>query len=231
MHLDVEKMAIVEIVAEMLSLEGVRNSRKIDSRMEELCDWLNLSSYRECLALICSGAVKWGKALNGFFYVVPSEDRYERSDFRAVMDGFIERSNQYAARQHAIALADEESLGSDVYGVGIVGASLGIGEADTRITGRGLTVLSIDEIASDNLAMMDWHSREMGFDVAGFFQGYREAAERARQTPSTKPIACDGCINYHGQSYGGNKLVCAIHPAGVDGASCKDWEGKPETLL
>jgi len=279
MPLDVEKMAIVEIVAEMLSLEGVRNSRKIDSRMEELCDWLNLSSYRECLALICSGAVKWGKALNGFFYVVPSEDRYERSDFRAVMDGFIERSNQYAARQQAIALAAGESLDSDVYGVGIVGASLGAGEAaprsadssgqpayaipgfsDSEInlaierlvtpsagaadimrclvigesytrTVEPVTRNPVPVVSEDNLARVNRHSRGGGFRPMGFSQGYREAAERARQiVSSTKPIACDGCTNYHGQSYGGNRLVCAIHPTGVDGASCGDWEGKPEAL-
>jgi len=220
MSLDVEKMAIVEIVAEMLSLKGVRNSRKIDSRMEELCDWLNLSSYRECLALICSGAVKWGKALNGFFYVVPSEDRYERSDFRAVMDGFIERSNQYEARQQAIALADGELLEGDVYGVGIVGAFLGVGGADTRTTGRDLTVLSIDHRVLADMSMVSRRPMWYGVSATGVSLGYKEAAERA----------CDGCTNYHGQSYGGNKLVCAIHPTGTGGDTCGDWEGKSEAL-
>lgn len=37
---------------------------------------------------------------------------------------------------------------------------------------------------------------------------------------------CVGCRNYHGQEYGGNLLVCAMHPSGVmEGAeSCPDKE-------
>ncbi len=37
--------------------------------------------------------------------------------------------------------------------------------------------------------------------------------------------ACQGCQHYHGQSYGGNLLVCGMHPYGWDGESCPDWEG------
>ncbi|AFY35761.1 hypothetical protein [Calothrix sp. PCC 7507] len=36
--------------------------------------------------------------------------------------------------------------------------------------------------------------------------------------------ACVGCTNYHGQAYGGNLLVCAMHPQGWDDANCPDWE-------
>ncbi|MBH8555185.1 hypothetical protein I8751_23105 [Nostocaceae cyanobacterium CENA357] len=36
--------------------------------------------------------------------------------------------------------------------------------------------------------------------------------------------ACIGCNNYHGQVYGGNLLVCAMHPHGWDDESCPDWE-------
>jgi len=49
--------------------------------------------------------------------------------------------------------------------------------------------------------------------------------------PDPKTIACDGCINYHGKTYGDSKLVCAMHPAGVDDDRCGDWEGKSETTL
>lgn len=43
--------------------------------------------------------------------------------------------------------------------------------------------------------------------------------------PTTeKNPACMGCSNYHGQVYGGNLLVCAMHPHGWDDASCPDWE-------
>jgi hypothetical protein len=35
---------------------------------------------------------------------------------------------------------------------------------------------------------------------------------------------CVGCCNYHGETYGGNVLVCAMHPYGVDQESCPDWQ-------
>lgn len=36
--------------------------------------------------------------------------------------------------------------------------------------------------------------------------------------------ACINCANYHGQSYNGNLLVCAMHPDGWDDENCPDWE-------
>ncbi|MFN5515060.1 MAG: hypothetical protein ACK5CA_10010 [Cyanobacteriota bacterium] len=35
---------------------------------------------------------------------------------------------------------------------------------------------------------------------------------------------CQGCQHYHGFVYEGNLLVCAMHPSGVEGSSCPDWE-------
>jgi hypothetical protein len=43
-------------------------------------------------------------------------------------------------------------------------------------------------------------------------------------TPSVQNNpACINCANYHGQSYNGNLLVCAMHPHGYEGDSCPDW--------
>ncbi|HSM80256.1 MAG TPA: hypothetical protein VLS96_01155, partial [Nodosilinea sp.] len=37
--------------------------------------------------------------------------------------------------------------------------------------------------------------------------------------------ACVGCRNFCGQSYGGNTLVCAMHPFGPEEERhCPDWE-------
>ena len=35
--------------------------------------------------------------------------------------------------------------------------------------------------------------------------------------------ACIGCQNFHGRTYEGNLLVCAMHPYGVEGDRCPDW--------
>lgn len=37
------------------------------------------------------------------------------------------------------------------------------------------------------------------------------------------PATCDGCSNYHGNFYGDNQLICAIHPSGFEGESCPDY--------
>lgn len=42
--------------------------------------------------------------------------------------------------------------------------------------------------------------------------------------------ACRGCIHYHGQVYGGNILVCGMHPYGVEDESCPDWESNNSSL-
>ena len=60
------------------------------------------------------------------------------------------------------------------------------------------------------------------FDVA-----VSEATQPFHQT--IDPIiqahpACMGCQHYHGQFHGGNLLVCAMHPYGVDEKSCPDWD-------
>jgi hypothetical protein len=40
---------------------------------------------------------------------------------------------------------------------------------------------------------------------------------------------CQGCRNYHGQSWGGNRLVCGIYPMGNE-SQCSDFESKPDEL-
>lgn len=46
-----------------------------------------------------------------------------------------------------------------------------------------------------------------------------------RPTQGRHP-ACVGCNHYHGHVYGGNLLVCGMHPYGWDGESCPDWESE-----
>lgn len=39
-----------------------------------------------------------------------------------------------------------------------------------------------------------------------------------------KHPACIGCHHYHGQAYGGNLFVCAMHPYGWETEDCPDWQ-------
>ncbi len=40
----------------------------------------------------------------------------------------------------------------------------------------------------------------------------------------THHSTCIGCRHYHGHVYGGNLLVCGMHPYGCDADTCPDWE-------
>ncbi|WP_341524550.1 hypothetical protein WKK05_18090 [Nostoc sp. UHCC 0302] len=58
-------------------------------------------------------------------------------------------------------------------------------------------------------------------DVVGDVDpGFPYSVEATRE----KNPACIGCSNYHGQVYGGNLLVCGMHPHGWDDQNCPDWE-------
>lgn len=46
------------------------------------------------------------------------------------------------------------------------------------------------------------------------------------QPTETEQPACRGCKHYHGQIYGGNLLVCGMHPMGAEAETCPDWEGE-----
>lgn len=45
------------------------------------------------------------------------------------------------------------------------------------------------------------------------------------EPPPPQHPACVGCRHYHGQVYGGNLLVCGMHPYGWEAENCPDWEG------
>ncbi len=45
-----------------------------------------------------------------------------------------------------------------------------------------------------------------------------------------KNSACIGCKNYHGILYGGNLLVCGMHPYGWEDENCPDWEDENASM-
>lgn len=59
-------------------------------------------------------------------------------------------------------------------------------------------------------------------DTQNFDQNFVTHVEPDQQTHP----ACRGCENYHGQVYGGNLLVCAMHPHGVESDQCPDWSDR-----
>lgn len=47
----------------------------------------------------------------------------------------------------------------------------------------------------------------------------------SRSRSTDRPKVCEGCRNYFGETHGGNRVICGIHPFGAEGDRCGDWEG------
>ncbi|NEP76776.1 MAG: hypothetical protein F6K17_18210 [Okeania sp. SIO3C4] len=82
-------------------------------------------------------------------------------------------------------------------------------------------ILEIDEYLNDLIDPIIEVYLDLDVDVGGEDIDY--FVDSVEPTVEKHP-ACRGCSNYHGQVYGGNLLVCGMHPYGVEGESCPDWE-------
>ncbi|NEP08029.1 MAG: hypothetical protein F6K34_26605, partial [Okeania sp. SIO4D6] len=81
-------------------------------------------------------------------------------------------------------------------------------------------IVEIDEYLNDLIDPIIEVYLDLDFDVGGEDIDY--FVDRVEPTVEEHP-ACRGCKNYHGQVYGGNLLVCGMHPYGVEGETCPDW--------
>lgn len=70
-----------------------------------------------------------------------------------------------------------------------------------------------------------WIEFEAEFEEPSAFNWEIPLSTQPMPDPSTHP-ACVGCVNYNGSNYGGNLLVCGMHPYGCDLNVCADWEGE-----
>ncbi len=60
-------------------------------------------------------------------------------------------------------------------------------------------------------------------DAEAYLEFLRQINQERVSSPPM-PKACEGCDHYHGQTYGGNFLVCGMHPYGVQDEHCPDWQ-------
>ncbi len=66
---------------------------------------------------------------------------------------------------------------------------------------------------------------ELEFEEPTLFNWDIPIHTKPKPDPAIHP-ACVGCINYNGSDYGGNLLVCGMHPYGCGSDICADWEGE-----
>lgn len=80
-------------------------------------------------------------------------------------------------------------------------------------------LLEVDQYLEDIFdPIVEIYYEEEIFNDSDFLITYKE------EPSLNKHPACMGCQHYHGHVYGGNLLVCGMHPYGWDGNTCPDWE-------
>lgn len=112
-----------------------------------------------------------------------------------------------------------ESFANDV---GEAIEELGEQLQDTVVTEVDRLVEDLIDFVAETNSEIDrnlWDDLDDLFNNADFVEMSFE-----RPTQERNP-ACVGCCHYHGQAYNGELLVCGMHPSGVEGNQCHDWEG------
>lgn len=100
--------------------------------------------------------------------------------------------------------------------------------------GREITEL-VEEVSTEATEILNFQWDELKDVLTELWQEieleFEEPTPFTWDTPPRKPMpdpavhpACVGCMNYDGSSYGGNLLVCGMHPYGCGEATCVDWE-------
>jgi hypothetical protein len=82
-----------------------------------------------------------------------------------------------------------------------------------------LYLILIDKLAAKERTQEERRALETEMDEA---EARRQ--ERRKRLAFDRPSPCQDCTEYHGLIYGGVRLVCAMHPYGVDGENCPDWQ-------
>lgn len=123
---------------------------------------------------------------------------------------------------------------------------------EIRRRGRGIGVLCSDLAAETEVRVLTSEQSLSGYDPSkysiftdhSYFDRAREFIHEIRvgtenrridslclrertygmieTEPALQPVVCKGCSNYDGSNYGGNLLICAIHPYGC-GDVCPDY--------
>ena len=70
-----------------------------------------------------------------------------------------------------------------------------------------------------------WQELESDLESPTSFNWDLPISTHPKPDPAIYP-ACVGCLNYNGSVYGGNLLVCGMHPYGCASDTCNDWEGE-----
>ncbi|ACK73476.1 conserved hypothetical protein [Gloeothece citriformis PCC 7424] len=85
----------------------------------------------------------------------------------------------------------------------------------------------IEELVEELFApVFDSYVEADHFMADDFFNEEADLLINPKLEPNAQQYpACIGCRHYHGRLYGGNLLVCGMHPYGWEDDKCPDWQG------
>jgi hypothetical protein len=99
-------------------------------------------------------------------------------------------------------------------------------QASAALTSSGFLGFSVTSLVLER--RRERKTRETNTDV--YLELLRQMNTQPLRSPVPQPPEiCKGCCHYHGKIYGGNLLVCAMHPYGAEGEYCHDREESQTT--
>jgi hypothetical protein len=99
-----------------------------------------------------------------------------------------------------------------------------VNELVEEVTAEAQEILNLQWDELKDVLTELWQEFELEFEQPTPFSWDIPIPAKPMPNPATHP-ACVGCLNYDGSAYGGNLLVCGMHPYGCDSSTCADWEG------
>jgi hypothetical protein len=99
-----------------------------------------------------------------------------------------------------------------------------VNELVEEVTAEAQEILNLQWDELKDVLTELWQEFELEFEQPTPFSWDIPMPTKPMPNPATHP-ACVGCMNYDGSAYGGNLLVCGMHPYGCESSVCADWEG------
>ena len=105
------------------------------------------------------------------------------------------------------------------------GFRLELTELAEEVTAEAQEILNLQWDELKEVITELWQEFELEFEEPTPFNWDIPVPPKPTADPATHP-ACVGCIYYDGSTFGGNLLVCGMHPYGSNCDTCGDWMGE-----
>jgi len=114
------------------------------------------------------------------------------------------------------------SVGSGLF---LIGAALGMATIGEKLALEELKLIQ-NEIENERSRQASQQPQVVNIRISIPEPTLPDEIEDEIEEKTDQYPACVRCKHFHGEEYGGNFLVCGMHPYGWDDENCPDWEKK-----